>query len=233
MPDKPSMIFKIIANNLINDHPVDLHDRDFLATIFGYHERMLDAADVSMALFNEFGTLSAIVAASYDQLMAVPGMTRYAVALLKFMNEFGARSRRSRLPTRIKIASFEDLQSYLHQRLTSARHEEFHVLFLDSNWNLLRDELMSRGCVDRCAVYPRQVLQSAINIGAAKLVLIHNHPSRQTRPSADDIKTTRLIMLACHPVDIVIEDHIIIAGDTIVSMRQLGLLDTRKPHCEI
>jgi DNA repair protein RadC len=104
--------------------------------------------------------------------------------------------------------------------------ETFHVLSLDSKNNLLDRHVVSIGLVDSSLVHPREVFRRAIETGAAALILVHNHPSGDVSPSAEDIRITKQLIEAGRIIDIKVLDHVVIgAGDRFVSLRENGLVE--------
>jgi DNA repair protein RadC len=89
---------------------------------------------------------------------------------------------------------------------------------------LIRDELVSEGSIDQSAIYVREVIKRALELGAAAIILVHNHPSGSPEPSRQDIAITRDIADAAGKLGITVHDHIIIGGSDYRSLRALGLL---------
>ena len=102
--------------------------------------------------------------------------------------------------------------------------EQFRILFLDRKNQFIAEEVQQRGTIDHTPVYPREVIQRALEVGAGAIVLVHNHPSGNTQPSKEDIEMTRAIQDACRPIDIVIHDHLIIGRNEVTSFKALGVL---------
>ena len=100
----------------------------------------------------------------------------------------------------------------------------FHVLFLDTKNQLIADERMGEGTVNHTPVYPREVVRRALELSAHALVLAHNHPSGDPTPSRADIEVTKQIVEAAKALAIQVHDHIIIAGETAVSLKGQGLM---------
>lgn len=101
-------------------------------------------------------------------------------------------------------------------------NEEFHVLYLDTQNRLIEDRLMATGTVNHVPVYPREVVRQALLLNATAMIIVHNHPSGGTKPSAADIKMTKEIIKACKVLDLTLHDHIITGGDETSSLRALG-----------
>jgi DNA repair protein RadC len=102
--------------------------------------------------------------------------------------------------------------------------EEFRVIFLNNRNILIRDEAMASGTVNAAAVYPREIVKRALELGASAVVLVHNHPSGDPTPSRDDIAMTKAIVEAGRHLGLGVHDHIVIGRTGHASFRSLGLL---------
>ena len=151
----------------------------------------------------------------------------------------GPRPRPSRpLPFTLRIAeqpapiagapalhSSAEVVDFMRPRIGSADRETFVILHLDTKNQLLDAELHAIGDVDSSAVYPRQVLRSAILRNSAALIFCHNHPSGDPEPSLCDRQLTRDLVAAAALVQIKVHDHIILGRDCHFSMADKGLID--------
>ncbi len=117
-----------------------------------------------------------------------------------------------------------DVWRFYAPRLEGLTVEEFHVAVLDSQHRLERDVLVSRGILNSSLVHPREVFREAIAERAASLVLVHNHPSGDPTPSADDRAITSQLVAAGRLLDIPIHDHVVIGRGRFVSFAELGLM---------
>lgn len=116
------------------------------------------------------------------------------------------------------LASSGALAEFLQRHMARLPREQFRVLFLDASNRLLLDRVMWEGTVDRVHAYPREIVRVAIETGATALILVHNHPSGRSQPSNEDIRITQQIVLACAPLDIVVNDHLIVSSAEVLSM---------------
>ena len=89
---------------------------------------------------------------------------------------------------------------------------------------LIADEVQQRGTIDHTPVYPREVIKRALELGAAALILVHNHPSGDPKPSREDIEMTKEIAKAAGALGLSIHDHLVIGRKGHASFRSLGLL---------
>lgn len=121
------------------------------------------------------------------------------------------------------------LHDYLFSRYSALDSEIFRVLYLDAANRLIEDRLMGLGTVDRVQIYSRQVVKAALDLNAASIILVHNHPSGDPKPSSSDLVLTKRIVTACETFELEMIDHLIVARSGISSLRGLGLLDDGVP----
>ena len=98
------------------------------------------------------------------------------------------------------------------------------MLYLDQRHALILDETQQTGTVNEVAAYPREILRRALNLGAVGIVLVHNHPSGNLKPSPGDIEITREIARALEGVGIALHDHPIVGRNGHVSLSEMGKL---------
>lgn len=108
--------------------------------------------------------------------------------------------------------------------LKGMAQESFHVLILNTRNRCVNRVLVTLGLVDSSIVHPREVFRQAIIENAAAVVLVHNHPSGDPSPSAEDLRITKQLIQAGKIVDIEVMDHCII-GDSVFSMREQGMCE--------
>ncbi len=122
------------------------------------------------------------------------------------------------------LASWQSLLDYLRADMAHLTTERVRLLYLDSKNRLIRDELTSEGSIDQAAIYVREVIRRSIDLGAAAIILVHNHPSGDSAPSRQDIALTREIIDAGKKLGISVHDHIIVGKDGYSSMWSAGLI---------
>jgi DNA repair protein RadC len=116
------------------------------------------------------------------------------------------------------------VQEFVQIHLGQLPHEVFAVLFLDAQHRLITFAEMFRGTLTQTSVYPREVVQQALQCGASAVVLAHNHPSGQVQPSRADERLTQTLRDALALVDVRVLDHVIVGHGQALSMAQKGLL---------
>lgn len=115
-------------------------------------------------------------------------------------------------------------REYLQLVLGGYRNEVFGAIFLDSRHRVLAFEEMFFGTIDGASVYPRVVVQRALELNAAAVIFVHNHPSGVAEPSHSDASLTRRLREALSLVDIRVIDHIVVGSESTTSFAERGLL---------
>jgi DNA repair protein RadC len=182
-----------------------------------------DTKPLAKALLARFGDLAGVLGADAARLAEVDGAGPAVAADLKALQALFERVSRAEIGRRDVLSSWSAMTSYLRLGLQHAQREHFKVLFLDVKNQLIADETLAEGTIDQAPVYPREVVRRALELGAAGLVLAHNHPSGDPKPSPADIAITRDIQAAAKLMGIAVLDHVIVARHGAVSLRQLGL----------
>jgi len=155
----------------------------------------------------------------------MPGVGPAKGARLLAALELGARLAREARPALARIRSPEDVVRVVGPRLRDLAVEEFHLLALDSQSQVTRDVLITRGLLNSSLVHPREVFRAAIAEAAAGIILVHNHPSGDPTPSPDDARLTLRLCAAADVLDMPLLDHLIVGdGQRYFSFREAGLM---------
>lgn len=121
------------------------------------------------------------------------------------------------------IESSASASDAIGQRIGGYHYEMFACLFLDSKHRVLAFEEMFRGTINITTVYPREVVKEALRWNAAAVILAHDHPSGETRPSQQDIELTSTLKKILQVIDVRVLDHLIV-GDTVQSLADAGVI---------
>ena len=140
------------------------------------------------------------------------------------MLELARRAIAGELNARPVFDSPAKVKEYLQLQLGGREHEVFAVLFLDAQNRLVRLEEMFRGTLTQTSVYPREVVKRALELGAAAVILAHNHPSGAAEPSRADEFLTQTLKSALALVDVRVLDHLVVGRGEVVSFAERGLL---------
>ncbi|MFS2111890.1 DNA repair protein RadC [Sphingomonas sp. Sphisp140] len=213
-----------LRRRLFEGGPDALLDHELVEYLLALAIPRQDTKPLAKALLHEFGGIAGLLTADAEALARVKGMGETSVAALKASHAAALRLLRAEVAERPVLANWQALLDYLRADMAHHVIERFRVLHLNSKNMLIRDELMGEGTIDEAAVYVREVIRRAIDLGSAALILVHNHPSGDPSPSRADIEITRQIMAAGKGMGIAVHDHIIMGRDGHASLRGQGLL---------
>lgn len=201
-----------------------LHAHELLELLLSYAISRKDVKPLAKGLLQRFGNLRAVLDAPVPELTAVAGIGRHAALLLKLTRDCSDVYLRMGMQHTDVISSPQDLLRYCRSRMAGMRDEQFRVIFLNAKNHVIADDVTAQGTVDQTAVYPRRVLEKALQYNAVALIFVHNHPSGVPEPSAQDRSLTASLVNAARSVGITVHDHIIIAAGGHYSFREAGLL---------
>ena len=128
-------------------------------------------------------------------------------------------SSRDRMIDRISLSQAGDVIEYLVTAMARLSVEEVRVLFLDGKNRLISDEIVSRGTISEAPIYPREILKRALVVDATALIIAHNHPSGDPKPSQGDLEITTRLIQAGKELGLTIHDHIIVGSEGWTSLR--------------
>lgn len=183
-----------------------------------------DVKPVAKALLQKSGGLGKVLDLSEKELKTVPGVGENTAFALQVLRAFGKQAKRTAVLKKATFNNKVELLGYLYDKLTPLKHEEFHVLYFDSKRRLVAEEDLFKGTIDASAVYPREIIRYALDYGASSVILVHNHPSGDPSPSRDDNHLTEQIRLVAAPLNVNVEDHIIIGDGLHYSYKDQGKL---------
>ena len=205
--------------------PSALTPAELLAILLGTGTAQSSVAEVAARLLEAGdGSLRRLAARPRAELLRVPGVGAAKGARLVAAFELAARLVGESRPARPRIGEPADVARLMAPRLRDLEVEEFRLLALDSQSRVLRDVLVTRGLLSSSLVHPREVFRPAIAEAAAGIIIVHNHPSGDPTPSADDQAVTRQLVAAGRLLDVPVYDHVVIAGDRFISFATAGLL---------
>ncbi|MFN4340556.1 MAG: RadC family protein [Azonexus sp.] len=211
---------------LLAHGPAALSDAELLAIYLRVGVRGKSAVDLARDLLQRFdGRLGQLVEASLEDMASVSGIGLAKAAQLKASFELARRALSQEMATRDNFTSPGKVRDWLRLKLAHRPQEVFMALWLDAQNQLLKAEELFTGSLTQTAVYPREVVKSALAHNAAAVILAHNHPSGLAEPSRADELLTHSLKEALALVDVKVLDHFIVAGTALpLSFAERGLL---------
>jgi DNA repair protein RadC len=209
----------LIKDSLVVLPTEEMTEQDLLACLL----TSSPSSACASALLQAYPSIGHVITADASQLRAF-GLTGRDIATFRLVREIACRMARAQVSSRPVLSNWQSLIGYLKTTMAYEQIEQFRLLFLDRKNNLIADEVQQRGTVNHTPVYPREVMKRALILNASALIVVHNHPSGDPKPSRDDIEMTRELKSAASALEIELHDHVVIGHGTHASFRSLGLL---------
>jgi DNA repair protein RadC len=200
----------------------NLNNAELLAILIRTGRAGKSALDIARETLKKY-PLSKLLAVTKDELTSIKGLEDTKVITIKAALELGSRavgSFNDSLPT---LDSVRDTLVQLVD-LRGKQKEYFMVLYLNARKQLVHKEIISIGTLTETLVHPREVFEPAIRYFTSSVILAHNHPSKNTEVSDEDIRLTEKLIQSGTILDIEVLDHIIITDDSYISFKEKRLL---------
>lgn len=204
-----------------------LTDRELLELLLTYAIPRMDVKHLAHALFDKYGGIHKIISAPFEDLCKFDGLKESTAVFLKSIYETTLSDYKDCLSENPMFHDHKKLEEYCRLKLSGKRHEEFHAMYLDPFRRMLADDVHSVGTVDHTAAYPREILKRAMNLNAAFVIIMHNHPNGQRFFSCSDIKLTIDIKNELEKNGIALLDHFLIADDLVFSAKSIFMPDNQ------
>ncbi|HSJ24064.1 MAG TPA: DNA repair protein RadC [Longimicrobiales bacterium] len=202
-----------------------LATRELLAILIGSGREGRSAVDVAGELLRvSDGSLRRLAAAAPAELGRVGGIGPAVAARVSAALELGRRLAREGPVERMRISGPADVFERCAPTLRDLSQEEFRVLLVNTQHAVLRELVITRGTLDTSVVHAREVFRQAVVECAAAVLLVHNHPSGDPTPSAEDIQVTRQLAAAGDLMGIPVLDHVVVGDGRYASFVELNLM---------
>jgi DNA repair protein RadC len=201
-----------------------LTDAELLAVLFPTAARgAVNAVEQARTWLQDVGSLRALIDAPVRSLRAAAGIGLARAAMLQALGELARRYGQQRLARGTPLRTSAEVYRHCGERLAALRKEQFHVILLDGKNRPLKDVRVSEGTLTASLVHPREVFVPVIEESAAAIILVHNHPSGDPTPSAEDVAITRRLREVGELMGVRVLDHVVIGHGRYVSFADEGL----------
>ena len=200
------------------------HDYEVLELFLTYAIPRVDVKPQAKELIRAFGSIKGAVDADIADLVNIKGVGKDSAILIKLVKEIAALYLKQKAKEKKQVTCTAELLDFCRTVMGGKQDEEFCVIYLDAQNQIIEFETIQKGVVNQAVVYPRQVLESALKKKASAIILAHNHPSGHVRPSEADIRLTKTIQETAKILDILVHDHIIVGENRFFSFREEGLM---------
>ncbi len=204
----------------------NLSDSELLAIIIGSGNKQKSAIDLAKELLNSVSNdLGVFAKLSVDDLKKFNGVGEAKAISIIAALEFGKRRKEIQQPEKVKLTSSSQVYTFIENTFLDLIHEEFHVVLLNRANQFISIEHISSGGFSSTVVDAKIVFKKALEKNAHAMILCHNHPSGQLKPSIEDITLTKNLREFSKILDISILDHIIFTDNGYFSFADEGILN--------
>jgi DNA repair protein RadC len=209
---------------LMAQGPGVLSDAELLAIFLRVGVKGMSVLDLSRLLLDKFEGLRGLFKASAEDLRKIKGMGIAKIATLQAIAALNERWFEEKVKNRDFIECSNDVLKLLQQKHRDLDQEIFSVVFLDTKHRVLATEEMFRGTINTASVFPREIVKRALELGAAAVIAVHNHPSGNPEPSSEDRRVAEDLNKACQLMELSLLDHIIVGSNNYFSFADKRLI---------
>ena len=198
--------------------PKTLSDAELFAIILRTGYSGENVIDMSNRLISEYG-LDKLFECSLKELQKIKGIGPSKAMQILAMFELGKRYKNSQKPVRF-LSSAKKVFEFMHEKLKDEKQENFIAILLNNRNHFIKAVLITKGVLDASIIDSREIFKPAIKNSAARVILVHNHPGGDPKPSEEDLEVTKKIIDAGELLGIKVLDHVIIGGDNYWSWKE-------------
>jgi len=202
-----------------------LSDAELIAILIGSGTRSISAVDVGKQILGEAeNNLNELAKFSVKDLQKIKGIGQAKAITIVSALELGRRRKDEDFREKVRISSSNDIYQLIKPELMDLPKEEFWVILLNRANRLIKKQQISSGGVSGTVADPKIIFKAALDQYASSIILVHNHPSGNLKPSQSDIKLTKKMKEAGELLEIPVLDHIIFSDEGYLSFADEQLL---------
>lgn len=204
-----------------------LSDAELIATIIRTGTKELSSIDLAHKILNCHHLYKGLHGLNYinrDELMLIKGIGNTKATQILALTEISSRMSKQILKKDINFNNPNSIASYYQKKCKYLKKERTYMMMFNTSHMLIKEVMLSEGTVNQTLISPREIFIEALKYESVNIVLIHNHPSGSPEPSKSDIEATLKIRDAGKLIDINLSDHIIVGGETYISMYERGII---------
>ena len=215
-----------LKERFIRSEGTDMADYEAIELLLTYAIPRRDVKPLAKALINEFGSFAGVISAPIERLLEVSGIKENSAILIKFI-EFSAKKlswQNLAFEDAPYITSTDTLIEFCRCSMGYSEVEVLRLIYLDTKLKVIGTEVLQKGSVASVNISPRDIVAKALKKNASGVIMVHNHPSGDPRPSENDIEATKRVKTACDAVGIALHEHLIITPSDFYSFAQRHLV---------
>ena len=215
-----------IKEKFLKSEGVDFLDYELLELLLTFSIPRKDVKPLAKTLLSKFGSLGNVLGAPIEDLLKIKGIKEHSAILIKLTATLNKSILKREIIHKHILTNWESVANYCHSLLGRETKEQVYIIPLDASNAVIDAVLIQKGSVCETPVYVREVIENLIKCRAVSFILVHNHPSGNTKASNEDKQMTALLYEATKQVGIKMQDHFIVSSKGINSFKLMGLMDS-------
>lgn len=200
-------------------------DHELLEMLLYFAVPRGDTNPIAHSLISEFKGIGGVMKADTSALMSIKGIGEKSAMLINIVGELFRRGFiKDNISENYRIANIKDAVTYCRGLFLDKKYECLYAICLDIKGRVIADGYIGEGVVDQVPAYTRKVVETALRHTAYTVIIAHNHPGGDCRPSPNDDMVTQKFRVALEAIGITMNDHIIIGDESYFSYASAGLL---------
>lgn len=204
--------------------PKSLTNHELLAILLRTGTKNKSVIDISIEILEQLNSINDLQSITISELLKFKGIGRTKAIELLATIELGKRINNYQKEKKF-IKSTNDAYYYLKDKLSYLDQEHFMAIFINNNNEIITDKIISIGTTTTTIANPKDVIKWALKYSAYAIIVAHNHPSGNVKPSSQDVKLTMELKKACEIIDIILIDHIIVGRNNYFSFKDKRIID--------
>ncbi len=197
-----------------------MEDHEILELALFYAIPRKNTNEIAHNLLKHFGSISSVFDAPISSLKEVDGIGENAAVFIKLISSLSRIYTERKYNSKQSILKLSEINDRLLKKFIGRNEEVVAIALLDAKGKLVYDGVINKGTINGVDLYIRKIIELVVNYNAVSVAISHNHPSGVALPSADDIKSTERINNILAGMQVKLLDHIIVADQDYVSMRE-------------
>ena len=204
----------------------DMADYEAIELLLTYAIPRRDVKPLAKKLIKEFGSFAGVITADYNRLLEVEGIKENSATLIKFI-EFASQKlswQNLAYDDSAFITSTDTLVEYCRCTMGYNEVEVLRLIYVDTKLKVIDTEILQKGSVSSVSINPRDIVSNTLKKNASGVIMVHNHPSGDPKPSHNDIEATKRVKTACDAVGVALHEHLIITPSDYYSFAKNRLI---------
>ena len=215
-----------LKERFLRSKGADMADYEALELLLTYAIPRRDVKPLAKSLIKKFGSFAGVITAPIERLYEVSGIKENSATLIKFV-EFASQKlswQNLAFEDAAFISSTDSLIEFCRCTMGYSEVEVLRLIYVDAKLKVIETEVLQKGSVSSVNINPRDIVANALKKNASGVIMVHNHPTGDPRPSNNDVEATKRVKSACDAVGIALHEHLIITPSDFYSFAEHRLV---------